>query len=113
MFNLEYNTEKYGNVDVDWMITLMAAHYGRAGWLLKGMDPKTIYRIGKPYWIIKDGLTDPDVDIDFSRYGQENEWNAVKAARDLGAKHVTCALVDLPVESISLEDRALPVPKGH
>ncbi len=91
--NLEIDTPCYGNVDVDWMLTLLNAHYGNApglgGWLLKGQDPGTIYRIGKPIWIIKDGIQDPNVDIDFGRYGQQNELNAIKAARDLLSGKIT------------------------
>jgi RHS repeat-associated protein len=87
LLNLEGCSSIYGPLDVDWMITLLAANKGRAtgiaGPILSGMDPGTIYGIGKPIWICYDGLTDPNVSIDFSRYGQEDEINAIKAARDL------------------------------
>jgi hypothetical protein len=83
LFNLEYDTPSYGNVDVDWMLTLLAAHHGRGGWLLKGEDPAVIYAIGKSYWIPKDAWDDPNVNVNFDRYGQANELAAIKASQDL------------------------------
>jgi RHS repeat-associated protein len=100
LFNLEIDTTQYGNVDVDWMITLLAAHYGRAGFLFEGMDPGITYAIAKRYWIIKDAISDPDVDLDFSRYGQENELAAIRAARDLiRGKTTLSEMFDVPKQS--------------
>ena len=65
------------------MLTLLAANKGRGPWYLKGSSPHVLYAIGKTYWIVKDAIDDPNVDIDFSRYGQENEKNAIKAATAL------------------------------
>ena len=87
LINLEYDTPCYGNVDVDWLLTILDVHYGNGpgldGWILKGQDPGLIYSVGKTYWIIKDGIEDRRVGINFHRYGQPNEYAAVRAARDL------------------------------
>ena len=70
--NLEIDT-KYGNTDIDWMLTLLAAHYGRSSWIFKNENPRLIYFFGKHYWILKDAWDNADVDVDFNRYGQQNE----------------------------------------
>ena len=84
--NLDFVTPKYGDVDIDWMITIMAVYRGRGPLgikLLKGADPAFIYGVGKLVWIVKDSIDDPNVKLDFGRFGQENELNAIQASKNL------------------------------
>ncbi|HPD32401.1 MAG TPA: RHS repeat-associated core domain-containing protein [Phycisphaerae bacterium] len=111
LFNLEYRSV-YGDTDIDWMITLLAAHYGRAGWFFRGMDPEDIYAIGKTFWIFYDAATDPNVSVDFSRYGQQNEINAIKAAQDLiqGKKTLRDLFPDLDYSDVTEGGQPNPPP---
>ena len=100
LFNLTYDSP-WGNVDVDWLLTILhayyygARHYGDSYWfdwraIFIGMDPGLIYAIGKTKWIIEDGLTDPNVGgIRPSRYGQDNEKLAASLAREIIAGRKT------------------------
>ena len=81
--NLEFDTPLYGNVDVDWLITLLAVYQGEAGYFLKGMNLFRIYIIGKLWWIYKDSMDDPNVKFDLRRFGQKNEIAAILAGQDL------------------------------
>jgi RHS repeat-associated protein len=88
LFNLEYDTI-YGDTDIDWMITLLAAYYGRGPSYLRGLDPGDLYIVGKWYWIFLDAYRDPNVSFDPRRFGQPNEIRAIWAARDLLNKRIT------------------------
>ena len=81
--NIEIETPIYGEIDVDWLLTILAANKGHAGILFKNTNPIYIYITGKLFWIIKDALTDKNVNLDFSRFGQDNELQAIMASLDL------------------------------
>ena len=99
LLNLTGVDSVYGPIDVDWMITLLAAYYGRApglgGWLLWGRSPGTIYGIGKPLWMCKNAATDPKVDFDLGMFGQEGRverhsgGNGLAHGKDLPGRNIS------------------------